>query len=98
MYSSKLALILQQYIVHEQYNSQTYENDLALMQLATPITLSDHAFPVCLPTQRGKDLLGQTVIASGWGQNESKLLKLVFYTLFCKLRDEYKIINGRERK
>lgn len=35
--------------LHEQYNSQTQENDLAIIRLATPVTISDKINIICLP-------------------------------------------------
>jgi secreted trypsin-like serine protease len=38
-------------VIHPSYNPQTYENDLALIKLATPLTMSDPSIAtICLPS------------------------------------------------
>nr|XP_046197217.1 transmembrane protease serine 2-like [Oncorhynchus gorbuscha] len=36
-------------ISHEKYDKQTKDNDIALMKLNTPLTMSDNVRAVCLP-------------------------------------------------
>lgn len=55
-----------QVIQHENYNSWTTDNDIALIRVATPLTLgTPNAGPISLPAQ-GSDPSG-TVTTSGWG-------------------------------
>lgn len=35
--------------LHEQYNSNTQEHDIAIIRLAKPITISDKVNVICLP-------------------------------------------------
>ena len=35
--------------LHENYNEQTYENDIAIMRLDRPATFSKSIWPICLP-------------------------------------------------
>jgi len=56
-------------IVHPSYNFFTYENDLALLKLDTPVNLTatPHIVPICLP---GSDdlLIGENATVTGWGR------------------------------
>ncbi|XP_023328399.1 apolipoprotein(a) isoform X2 [Eurytemora carolleeae] len=40
---------VQSVIVHQQYNNATYENDIAILKLASPITRTKSVFPICFP-------------------------------------------------
>jgi len=53
--------------VHENYDSWTIDNDIALIQLTAPLTLGQpNAAAVALPAQ-DSDVLPGDVIVSGWG-------------------------------
>lgn len=54
-------------IVHPKYNFFTYEYDLALVKLETPLDFADHIVPICLP---GTDdlLIGANATVTGWGR------------------------------
>jgi secreted trypsin-like serine protease len=60
-------------VIHPNYNSATYENDIALLELATPLVLSSArrtaAIPLFTPADRTAGLSdpGITAIVSGWG-------------------------------
>ncbi|XP_023230910.1 transmembrane protease serine 9-like [Centruroides sculpturatus] len=54
-------------IVHRQYNSQTLENDLALLELESPVRFQSHIIPICLP-DRWEDFTGQIAYVTGWGK------------------------------
>lgn len=36
-------------IVHRDYNAQTFENDIALLELDSPVEYQPHIVPICLP-------------------------------------------------
>ncbi|XP_064100709.1 trypsin-1-like, partial [Macrobrachium nipponense] len=61
-----------QIIVHPAYNSNTMDNDMALIKLATPITFpaDNRIAPVCLPSASN---LYENVnaIVTGWGTTSS---------------------------
>ncbi len=42
-------------ILHEAYNNNTLENDIALIELIGPITYSSAISPICLPTSSPAD-------------------------------------------
>ncbi|XP_043975429.1 ST14 transmembrane serine protease matriptase a [Gambusia affinis] len=58
---------LKQIIPHPYYNPNTFDNDIALMELDTPIEYSDYIQPICLPTSDYKVPAGQNVWITGWG-------------------------------
>ncbi|XP_023207560.1 suppressor of tumorigenicity 14 protein-like [Xiphophorus maculatus] len=58
---------LKQIIPHPNYNPNTFDNDIALMELDTPIEYSDYIQPICLPTADYKIPAGQNVWITGWG-------------------------------
>uniref|UniRef100_A0A673MVQ8 Suppressor of tumorigenicity 14 protein homolog n=1 Tax=Sinocyclocheilus rhinocerous TaxID=307959 RepID=A0A673MVQ8_9TELE len=58
---------LKQIIPHKNYNSHTYDNDIALMELDSPVTFSATIRPICLPTATDVFPTGETVTISGWG-------------------------------
>ena len=58
-------------IVHPLYNSKTFENDIALVRLTTPLNLSDSSVtPICLPSADDPNkypAVGTLVVSIGWG-------------------------------
>ena len=34
---------------HENYNTKTFENDIAILKLERPVTFSKSVYPICLP-------------------------------------------------
>ena len=54
--------------MHENYDPQTVDNDVALLKLKKPITFpSDNSIaPVCMP-EAGNDFTGYDAIVTGWG-------------------------------
>ncbi|CAF1576171.1 unnamed protein product [Adineta ricciae] len=67
--------IVSQIIIHSSYDTDTYENDIALLKLGTALTMSDTAIStICLPSVSSATLAagewpaaGTTVVAVGWG-------------------------------
>lgn len=58
---------LKQVISHPNYNPFTYDNDIALMELDSPVTYSDYIQPICLPAAQHDFPAGNTVWITGWG-------------------------------
>lgn len=57
--------------MHEHYDHRTADNDIALLRLATPLAVTSHAVPVCLPTSAHAHTQLLTVsshMVSGWGR------------------------------
>ncbi|CAG7734699.1 unnamed protein product, partial [Allacma fusca] len=55
-------------IVHASYNTRSLENDIALLQLDSPVEYNKNIGPVCLPLNHaGKTFTNEKAITSGWG-------------------------------
>lgn len=58
-------------IRHPLYNKTTFENDIALVRLATPLDFSDSSItPICLPSADYSNIdlaVGAEVVSIGWG-------------------------------
>uniref|UniRef100_A0A3P9HMJ6 Coagulation factor VII n=1 Tax=Oryzias latipes TaxID=8090 RepID=A0A3P9HMJ6_ORYLA len=58
-------------LMHPNYAKTTVDNDIALLRLASPITYTPYALPVCLPTRvlAERDLWSVSMhTVSGWGR------------------------------
>ncbi|KAK0169887.1 hypothetical protein PV328_010521 [Microctonus aethiopoides] len=62
---------IQNVIVHPGHTCGQYVNDIAILELESPIIWSDSVQPACLPTGQGelgyKSFEGERAIAAGWG-------------------------------
>ncbi|KAM3872280.1 suppressor of tumorigenicity 14 protein homolog [Diretmus argenteus] len=58
---------VKQIIPHPAYNHQTYDNDIALMELDSNITLNQNIWPICLPTATYDFPAGKAAWITGWG-------------------------------
>lgn len=65
-------------VVHPKYNFFTYEFDLALVQLDSPLEFAPHIAPICLP---GTDdlLIGRNATGKNSGPNKFFFFKLIFW-------------------
>ncbi|KAL7639031.1 UNVERIFIED_CONTAM: hypothetical protein RMT77_010565 [Armadillidium vulgare] len=55
-------------IMHENYNKQTVDNDIALLQLDQPIEFNKAISPVCLPFGlKDTSISGKIGVVTGWG-------------------------------
>ncbi|KAG8316927.1 Transmembrane protease serine 11D [Homalodisca vitripennis] len=54
-------------IVHRQYDAATFENDIALLELESPIAFDSHIVPICMP-QDDDDFTGRMATVTGWGR------------------------------
>lgn len=54
-------------IVHRQYDPATFENDIALLELESPISYDQHIVPICMPDD-DDDFTGRIASVTGWGR------------------------------
>jgi hypothetical protein len=67
-----------QVIVHPSYNPATYENDIALLQLASPLSMSDLGVSqICLPS------ISSAVLAAGEWPPANTSVSNTFPYLMC---------------
>lgn len=54
-------------IIHRNYNAHTFENDIALLELETPLGIQPHVLPICLPNL-DEQFVGRMAFVAGWGK------------------------------
>lgn len=54
-------------IVHRQYDAATFENDIALLELESPVQFDSHIVPICMP-EDDEDFTGRMATVTGWGR------------------------------
>eukprot|EP00058_Branchiostoma_floridae_P028489 XP_002613980.1 hypothetical protein BRAFLDRAFT_118458 [Branchiostoma floridae] len=66
--------MVEEIIVHPNFNGETYESDIALLKLSGPeVTFTEHILPICLPEVLDARRLvrsGQIGTVTGWGAME----------------------------
>uniref|UniRef100_H2ZSM9 Peptidase S1 domain-containing protein n=1 Tax=Latimeria chalumnae TaxID=7897 RepID=H2ZSM9_LATCH len=55
-------------IVHENYDTNTNDYDVAVLELSSPVAFDDNIQPVCLPSAEQTFDVGITCTISGWGR------------------------------
>ncbi|XP_057601571.1 vitamin K-dependent protein C isoform X2 [Hippopotamus amphibius kiboko] len=70
-------LDIKEVLIHPNYTKSTSDNDIALLRLAQPVTLSQTIVPICLPdsglSERELTQAGQETVVTGWGyRSEAK--------------------------
>lgn len=58
-------------IIHHDYNPKTHANDLALIKLSKAVEYNDNIQPSVLPTATDDSLVSESVIAIGWGLEQT---------------------------
>ncbi|KAG5286018.1 hypothetical protein AALO_G00010070 [Alosa alosa] len=53
-------------ITHPKFNPKTFNNDIALVELSSPVLLSERLTPVCLPSDM-EPPVGTPCLVAGWG-------------------------------
>uniref|UniRef100_A0A667YAF1 Peptidase S1 domain-containing protein n=1 Tax=Myripristis murdjan TaxID=586833 RepID=A0A667YAF1_9TELE len=64
---------LSQIIIHSDYNSSNLKNDIALLQLSSPVEFTNYTRPVCLAAQGSIFTNGTTCWVTGWGLESQTL-------------------------
>ena len=55
-------------IRHEDYKVGSYNADITLVKLASPVTYNAYIKPVCLPDQDQNEVVGEKCYVTGWGR------------------------------
>lgn len=64
---------------HENYDSATYDNDIAILELDRAIEFGPEIQPICLPETHFEDYTNKLTLVAGWGrmgENEKSAKKL----------------------
>ncbi|XP_053194966.1 serine protease 27-like [Scomber japonicus] len=69
---NNVSLTVSQIINHPDYNSNTFDNDISLLKLSSPVTFSDFIVPVCLAASDSTFYHGVNTWVTGWGDIGSK--------------------------
>ena len=54
-------------ILHDQYNTQTHKNDIALLKVE-PLQMTDYVRAICIPNSKTAE--GTAAVISGWGDTD----------------------------
>lgn len=54
-------------IAHRQFNDYTYDRDIAVLELESPVTYNNVIQPICLPDATHDFAVGKTLWVTGWG-------------------------------
>ena len=74
-------------VVHRDYVERTFENDLAILELETPVEFKPYIVPICLPSTSEGDFVGQKAEVTGWGKlSHSKLNNRYFSNGPCRYK------------
>ena len=52
---------------HPQFDSRTFEYDLAMLRFYEPVTFQPNILPICVPDD-STNFVGQTAHVTGWGR------------------------------
>lgn len=65
--SSSTVFFANQTKYNDNYNSQTFRNDIGLIQLTKNVTLNNNRALVCIPSGSGSVVLNKYLVLTGWG-------------------------------
>ncbi|XP_069702854.1 trypsin-7-like [Periplaneta americana] len=63
---------LQNATAYANFSIFTFNNDIAVLELETPVELGPTIRPACLPSDVHKNLTGRMAIVAGWGRTEER--------------------------
>ena len=65
--SNSITKTVRRVIVHRDYNAQTFENDIALLELDSAVEYQPHVVPICMPNE-SEISVGMSAYVTGWGR------------------------------
>ncbi|XP_053307831.1 suppressor of tumorigenicity 14 protein [Spea bombifrons] len=54
-------------VPHRSFNDYTYDNDIAMLELSSPVTYTDFIQPICIPESSHNFPVGKGIWVTGWG-------------------------------
>lgn len=82
-------LDIEEVLVHPNYSRRTSDNDIALLRLAQPASLSQTVVPICLPdsglAERELTQVGRETVVTGWGFRSETKRNRTFVLNFIKI-------------
>uniref|UniRef100_A0A8C5PQR1 Suppressor of tumorigenicity 14 protein homolog n=1 Tax=Leptobrachium leishanense TaxID=445787 RepID=A0A8C5PQR1_9ANUR len=54
-------------VAHKYFNDFSYDNDIAMLELSSPVTYSDFIQPICIPEKTHNFPVGKSLWVTGWG-------------------------------
>ncbi|XP_072818175.1 vitamin K-dependent protein C [Vicugna pacos] len=87
--NSEVDVDIKEIVLHPNYTKSTSDNDIALLRLARPATLSPTIVPICLPdsglSERELTQAGQETMVTGWGYRSEAKRNRTFILNFIKV-------------
>ncbi|XP_070279590.1 vitamin K-dependent protein C isoform X1 [Myotis yumanensis] len=82
-------LDIEEVLMHPNYSRRTTDNDIALLRLAQPASLSQTVVPICLPdsglAERELTQVGRETVVTGWGFRSETKRNRTFILNFIKI-------------
>ncbi|XP_063293289.1 suppressor of tumorigenicity 14 protein [Pelobates fuscus] len=54
-------------VTHKSFSDYTYDNDIAVLELSSPVTYTDFIQPICIPDSTRTFPVGKSLWVTGWG-------------------------------
>ncbi|XP_076115851.1 trypsin-1-like isoform X2 [Mytilus galloprovincialis] len=64
---NQLSYYVQSIISHNQYNSRTFDNDIAIIKLSQIVAENDAVSPICVPSVPSSEYWRHLCVVTGWG-------------------------------
>ena len=81
-------------MTHRNFDKFTYEYDIALLEMQSPVSFQPNIIPICLPEDTDDNLVGRTGTVTGWGRrtefgNISPVLREVHLPIISNSKVRY---------